>query len=94
MSYHFQESIEAVDDFNDRIEQNEIDIEIIYSANFTEIEEELENLNLKHDELRNDFNSFTVDISKWQIDTDRRIVDAENDISGQTDFTPRQDFTS
>ena len=90
----FKDSIEAVDDFNDRIEQNEIDIEIIYSANFTEIEEELENLNLKHDELRNDFNSFTVDISKWQIDTDRRIVDAENDISGQTDFTLKQDFNS
>ena len=79
----FQESIEAVDDFNDRIEQNEIDIEILNSANFTEIEEELENLNSKHDELRTDFNSFTVDISKWQIDTDRRIADAENDISGQ-----------
>jgi len=82
-----QESIEAVDDFNDRIEQNEIDIEIIYSANFTDIEEELENLNFKHDELRNDFNSFTVDISKWQIDTDRRIADTENDISDLFELT-------
>ena len=38
---------------------------------------------MKYDELRSDFNSFTVDISKWQIDTDRRIADAENDISGK-----------
>ena len=59
----------------------------------------MENLNSKHDELRNDFNSFTVDISKWQIDTDRRIADAENDISGEShheidlmSLTPYQTF--
>ena len=61
----------------------------------------MENLNSKHDELRNDFNSFTVDISKWQIDTDRRIADAENDISGEShheidlmSLTPYQTFIS